>query len=54
MEFIATPKGVTMNDTIQADFIIEDEENENEDRSAHLTGWEEIVFDLEDDDEMPW
>ena len=39
-----------MNDTIAAEFIVEREEG-GRDRPLQLTGWEDVVFELEDDHE---
>jgi hypothetical protein len=43
-----------MNETSEADFIIEGQEDDREYPVAQLTGWEAIVFDLEDDGTQPW
>ena len=42
-----------MNDTIEADFIVE-REGDGEERRVELTGWEDVVFELEDEREWPW
>lgn len=42
-----------MNDIVVADFIVEREADEEE-RRLELSGWEDVVFELEDEREWPW
>ncbi len=42
-----------MSDIVQAEFIVESEVD-GCDIPVHLTGWEEVVFQLEDEGEWPW
>ncbi len=43
-----------MDEPIEADFIIEQEDESSDYPVGQLTGWELVVFELDDEPEMPW
>lgn len=39
---------------VQADFIVDVEAEDFDRQAIELTGWEDVVFELEDEGEWPW
>jgi hypothetical protein len=47
-------KGAAMNETTEAEFIVDRKEHERDYPVGPVTGWETIVFQLDDDPEPQW
>jgi hypothetical protein len=47
-------EGAAMDESIEAEFIIDQEDDTSDYPVGQLTGWELVVFELDDEPETPW